>query len=217
MPLDPEIRYTRTKDFESKVAGLELSPEVWSAFSLLEQPVNAREIAAALLVPVAAAQQALEALLAAAIIQPKAIGWNEFAQRPKSPIPAATRALGDAIVAIRIAPAVARTTASVSLRLGSAPATAATTTAPAAVATKGWKLRPALDAIGASVGGGIPGQLLVCKVFLLIPPEVLKAAGVESVSSVGPDFVLTDTRLRDTLVEAARAHASVDLSPFFTP
>lgn len=211
MPLDPEIRYTRTKDFESKVAGLELSPEVWSAFSLLEQPVNAREIAAALLVSVTVAQQALEALLAAGIVQPKAIGWNEFAQRPKSPIPATTRALGDAIVSIRIAPAVPRTPASVSLRLGAAPA------APAAVAVKGWKLRPALDAIGAAAGGGIPGQLLVCKVFLLIPPDVLKGAGVESVSSVGPDFVLTDTRLRDTLIQAARTHASVDLSPFFTP
>jgi hypothetical protein len=213
MPLDPEIRYTRTKDFESKVAGLELSPEVWSAFSLLEQPVNAREIAAALLVSVTVAQQALEALLAAGIVQPKAIGWSEFAQKPKSPIPAATRALGDAIVSIRIAPAAPRTPASVSLRLGAPPAESA---APAAVAVKGWKLRPALDAIGAAAGGGIPGQLLICKVFLLIPPDILKGAGVESVSSVGPDFVLTDTRLRDTLVQAARVHASVDLSPFFT-
>jgi hypothetical protein len=211
MPLDPDIRYTRTKDFESKVAGLELSPEVWSAFSLLEQPANAREIAAALLVPVPAAQQALEALLAAAIVQPKAIGWNEFAQRPKSPIPAITRAAGDAIVSFRIASTPARTPATVSLRLGSAPVAATTVAAP-----KGWKLRPALDAIGATVGGGIRGQLLVCKVFLQLPPDVLKAGGVESVSSVGPDFVLTDARLRDTLLEAARTHASVDLSPFFT-
>jgi len=210
MPLDPEVRYTRTKDFESKVAGLELPPEVWSAFSLLEQPANAREIAAALLVPLPTAQQALEALLAATLIQPKAIGWNEFAQRPKSPVPAATRAAGDALVAIRLSPAIPRAPAAVSLRLGAAPATAAPATG------KGWKLRPALDAIAATAGGGIPGQLLVCKVFLQIPPDVLKSAGVESVSSVGTDFVLKDTRLRDTLIEAARAHASVDLAAHFT-
>ncbi len=210
MPLDPEVRHTRAKDFESKVAGLELPPEVWSAFSLLEQPANAREIAAALLIPLPAAQQALEALLSAGLIQPKAIGWNEFAQRPKSPVPAATRAGGDALVAIRLAPALPRAPAAVSFRLGaSAPGSA-----PAA--GKGWKLRPALDAIAATAGGGIPGQLLVFKVFLQIPPEVLKNAGVESVSSVGTDFVLKDARLRDTLIAAARAHASVDLAAHFT-
>ncbi len=210
MPLDPEVRYTRAKDFESKVAGLELPPEVWSAFSVLEQPANAREIAAALLAPLPAAQKALESLLAAGLVQPKAIGWNEFAQRPKaSPIPTATRAAGDAIVSIRIAPATTYAPAAVSLRLGGKPA------APAAPAPKGWKLRPALDAIAATKGGGIPGQLLVCKVFLQIPPDVMKAAEVESVSSVGPDFTLREPRFRDALVEAARAHASVDLTPFF--
>ena len=108
MSLDPEVRYTRTKDFESKVAGLEFPPEVWSTLSLLERPANAREIAAALLAPLATAVQALERLVEAGLVQTKAIGWNEFAQRAKSPVPAAVRADGDATVAIRLAPASAR-------------------------------------------------------------------------------------------------------------
>lgn len=217
MPLNPETRFTRAKDFESKVADLEFPPEVWSAFSVLEQPANAREIAAALLVPLAAAQQALEALHQAGIIQPKAIGWNEFASRPKVAVPVAARALGDAIVSIRISPAIVRAPAAVSLRIPAAPAPGAASVSGKAPATalSGWKLRPVLNALAESAGGGIPGQLLVYKVFLQIPPELLKASGIESVSSVGPDFVLTDPRLRDTIVEAARAHALVDLAPYF--
>jgi hypothetical protein len=212
MPLDPEVRYTRAKDFESKIAGLEFSPEIWSAFSLLAQPANAREIAAALLVPLPAASTILETLAQAGLIQTKAIGWTEFAQRPKNPVPPATRAIGDAIVAIRLSPALPRSAATVSLRIGSAPAPKPV--APAAP-QDGWKLRPALDAIAKSGGGGVPGQLLVYKIFLQIPPDLLKASGIESPSSIGPDFLLNDPRLRDNLVQAARTHAALDLSAFF--
>jgi hypothetical protein len=206
MPLDPAARYTRSKDFESRVAGLEFSPEVWSVFSLLEQPVNAQEIAAALLIPVPKVLEALETLSAAALIQAKAIGWAEFAQRPKSALPAATRADGDAPVAIRLAPSHPLPPAFVSLRLAAAPA---------AAPEKGWKLRPALDALSKAAGGGVPGQLLVYKVFLQLPTDRLKAAGIDSVASVSPDFILRDAILRDRLIEAARAHASVDLHPHF--
>lgn len=208
-PIDAEARFTRAKDFESRVAELEFPPEVWAVFSLLEQPCSAREIAAALLTPVPAVLEALERLREAGVIQAKAIGWNEFAKRPKSPIPAATRAAGDAIVSIRISSAVPRAPSLVSLRIGTprAPALAAP---PAS-----WKLRPALDAIAASAGGGVPGQLLLLKLFLKIPPDILKASGIESVAAVGPDFEFTDPRLRDALLEIARTDAQVDLTPYF--
>lgn len=209
MPIDPEVRYTRTKDFESKVAGLEFPPDVWTTLSLLERPSSAREIAAALLAPVSVATDALERLLEAGLIQTKAIGWNEFAQRAKSPVPAAVRAESDATVAIRLTPAVPAVPATVTLRI-SAPAK------PAPAAPTGWKLRPALEAISTAGGGGVQGQLLVYKVFLQLPPELLKAAGIESVNAIPPDFVLTDARLRDNLIEAARTHASVDVAPLLS-
>lgn len=214
MPLDPAARFSRAKDFESRITGLEFSPEVWSVFSLLEQPVNAQEIAAALLTPVPKVLEALETLSAAGLIQAKAIGWAEFAQRPKNTgLPAATRAEGDSPVAIRLAPPLPRAPAIVSFRLSHRPAPGSTPAA--AEPAPGWKLRPALDAIAQSAGGGVPGQLLVYKVFLQLPAELLKAAGIESVATVGPDFVLRDARLRDSLVDAARAHAAVDLGGYF--
>jgi len=206
-PIDPEARFTRSKDFESRVADLEFPPEVWSVFSLLEQPASAHEIAAALLTPAPAVLQALERLREAGIIQAKAIGWTEFAKRPKTTQPTATRAPGDAIVAIRIISPTPQVIPLVSLRIGQ------TRPPVAQAAPKSWKLRPALDAISATAGGGIPGQLLLLKVFLKIPPDILKASGVESVSSIGPDFAFTDLRLRDTLIEIARTQASVDITP----
>lgn len=216
MPLDPEVRYARVKDFETKVSSLEFPPEVWSAFSMLEQPSNAREVAAALLRPLASVQQDLETLLQAGVIQAKAIGWNQFAPRAKSAAPAAVRADGDAIVAIRITAAAPRSPAVVSLSIAS-PSLAAARAASrdAAARPAGWKLRPALDAISASVGGGVPGQLLVYKVFLQVPPELLKAAGIESVTSVDQEFRVSDPALRDAFIASARAHASVDISAFF--
>lgn len=206
LPIAPEARFTRVPGFEARAAGLQLAPEVWSVFSLLEQAADAREIAAALLSPVPAVLQALDALREAGLIQAQAIGWTEFAKRPKSPVPAATRAPGDAVVSIRIVPAIPRAPALVSFRLGEARA---------AVAPAVWKLRPALDAIAATAGGGVPGQLLVYKLFLLIPPDLLKASGIESVNAIGPDFQFTDPRLRDTLIGIAREHVSLDLAPHF--
>ena len=206
-PIDAETRFTRAKDFESRVAALEFPPEVWSVFSLLEQPSSARDIAAALLVPVPAVLQALERLRDAEVIQAKSIGWTEFAKKPKSPVPAATRAAGEAIVAIRISSSTTRSPAAVSIRIGKPRPAPVDASAPRA-----WKLRPALDAIAATAGGGIPGQLLLLKLFLKIPPDILKASGIESVSAVGADFQFTDPRLRDSLLEIAKTNAAIDLS-----
>lgn len=79
-------------------------------------------------------------------------------------------------------------------------------------ASVSWKLRPILDAIGASVGGGIPGQLLIYKVFLQLPPDLLQAAGLQSLSAVDEHFTVTHPALRNALVEAARRHASIDVA-----
>ncbi|MEY4489509.1 MAG: hypothetical protein RIQ79_2017 [Verrucomicrobiota bacterium] len=209
-PIKPETLFTRANDFESRVAELEFPPDVWAVFSLLDHPSCARDIAAALLTPVSAVLQALERLSEASVIQPKAIGWTEFAKRAKTPAPAhaVTRAAGDAIVAIRVSPPITRTPSLVALRIG--------TPRPAAPAKppRAWKLRPILDAISAAAGGGLQGQLLLLKIFLHIPPEILKASGIESVAAIGADFEFTDPRLRDTLLEIGRTSAKVDLAPY---
>jgi hypothetical protein len=140
-----------------------------------------------------------------------------------APAPAAAPAAAGKRV-VTIAPAAAPATAPVvSLRLSSeralkapkAPLVNLKLGGPAAAPEPcaPWKLRPILDAIGAHAGGGVAGQLLVYKVFLQLPPDILKAAGLESLSVVDDHFTVTHPSLRPALVEAARRHANFDITP----
>lgn len=78
-------------------------------------------------------------------------------------------------------------------------------------AAAGLRLRPILDAIGAKAGGGVAGQLLVYRVFLQIPTELMQAAGIHSLNLVDDHFTLTHPELRAALAETARRHAGVDI------
>lgn len=100
----------------------------------------------------------------------------------------------------------------VSFRIGpsSSPAPVSTPVATSAKTT-GLRLRPVLDAIGAKAGGGIAGQLLIYRVFLQIPTELMHAAGIHSLNLVDDAFTLHHPALIAALAEAARRHASVDI------
>jgi hypothetical protein len=83
--------------------------------------------------------------------------------------------------------------------------------APASTPDSGLRLRPVLDAIGAKAGGGVAGQLLVYRVFLQIPTELMRAAGLNSLNLVDDQFTLRHPELRAALADTARRHAGVDI------
>jgi hypothetical protein len=215
-------RYVRCPDFETRVAGLEFAPEVWSVFARLDQPCSANDLAGTLQLSPEAVLAALEQLASAQLIRKHAMGWNEFAAAAQSaPTPPASapaqvvRPAPDAAVSLRLAPAKEIRHPFLSLRI----VQSASSARPAGASDdmRPWKLKPALDAISASAGGGIPGQLLVYKIFLQLPPELLKAANIESPAAVDEHHVVTDPRLRDALFEAARVHAGIDLARLPVP
>lgn len=219
-PLDE--RHVRTDDFQSRVAGLEFAPEVWAVFAQLEQARSANEIAPLVKLSAEAAHAAVERLAKAGLVRKQAVGWNEFASAAPAAAPASKPAAaapsslgsevaGSPVISLRIG-TVSSARPQVSMRLGGP---AATDGKPAAAAP-GWKLRPVLDAIGATAGGGVPGQLLVLKVFLQVPADLLKQSGIQSVNTVGPDFVVTDPRLRIAIIEAAKKHAKLDVTALAT-
>ena len=78
------------------------------------------------------------------------------------------------------------------------------------------RLRPILEAIGAKAGGGVAGQLLVYRVFLQIPTELMQAAGLHSLSLVDEHYTIPNPELRDALAAAARQHAGVDIDALTT-
>ena len=123
------------------------------------------------------------------------------------PAPATPRS---PIISLRISSAApARPASAVSLRIQSS--TTQTPSSVSAADTPGLRLRPILDAIGAKAGGGVAGQLLVYRVFLQIPTELMQAAGIHSLNLVDDHFTLTHPELRAALAETARRHAGVDI------
>lgn len=213
-------RHVRLDDFESRVAGLEFAPEVWAVFAQLDKARSASEIAPLVKLKPEVVQKALAELVKAGIIRKQAMGWKEFAARP-APAPAAAAPVPSAPAVMAACPAPQALMADggapvVSLRVGTRPEARphVTLRVGAEPISDGppWRLRPVLDAISASVGGGIPGQLLVVKVFLQVPADLLKAAGVDSINAVPDSLTVRDTRLRAAIIEASRKHANLDVS-----
>lgn len=214
-PLDE--RYVRLDDFESRVSTVEFSPEVWAVLAQLGQPVAANQVAPLVKQTPDAVLKAFGRLTEARLIrkEKEAIGWAQFVSRPapkptvatRCPAPAALTVDGAGpIVSVRLGD-MPTARPEVNYRVGARPA------GQAATASTGWLLKPVLDAIAGSVGGGIPGQLLLCKVFLQVPPDLLKASGIASVTSVDASARVSDPRLRAAIISAARIHAKVDVAP----
>lgn len=132
-----------------------------------------------------------------------------------SPAPAPAAPVAPAIPAIRFRLASERPPATppksaISLRISTAGAiTPRSTTSTSAR----WRLRPVLDAIGAKAGGGLAGQLLVYRVFLHVPTDLMQAGGLHSLSFVDENFVATHAPLRAAIIKAARTHAQVEVEP----
>ena len=102
------------------------------------------------------------------------------------------------------------------------PAAAASSATPASTVTRvappsttpptgGWRLRPLLDAISAKAGGGLAGQILVYRVFLRVPTELMAAAGLTSLNLVEDHFRITDPRLHAAIIDSARTFAELQL------
>ena len=134
----------------------------------------------------------------------------------RAPLPA-TASPRSPIISFRISSASlpARPAPVVSLRIGPATRAAAPAGHPHPL-PDGTRLRPIIDAITAKAGGGIAGQLLVYRVFLQIPTELMHAAGLHSLNLVDDNFKIPNAAFRAALATAARRHADVDIDELAT-
>lgn len=246
MKSNSDDRYVRVDGYAAHVKGLDFTPQIWAVFGQLDKARTASEIAAALKVQEDAVNYAFRRLVdgklirkqvvappapakaaapvkaptsAGPIVKPANAAAPEkpaaksalptFVTLTKTTVPAPVE-VGPAQVSLRLVSPRADWDAAkpvVNLRMGG-PITADS--------GKPWRLRPVLDAIEASAGGGKAGQLLVYKVFLQLPADLLKAAGLQSPSSVDPQFSVVDPRLRAAVVDATRRHANLDAAALAT-
>jgi hypothetical protein len=155
------------------------------------------------------------------VVRPVTFCVRIGAERPRRPVaaPLVQLRLTSASPALRVATVTAQT-----VEFSPSPATdsatdmavgPATSAAPAMATASGgesgWRLRPVMDAIGAKAGGGLAGQLLVYRVFLQVPPELMQAGGLHSLSLVDDHFSVTHAPLRSAIIDAARTHADVEI------
>jgi hypothetical protein len=230
-------RYIRCDDFADRIDGIELAPEIWAVFAQLAQPRNADELARHLKIDIDAVNAALRRLVRRKLIRKHVLAWRDYAATaapfPVSPVIAVipTDAPASApvpapdiakarpspvrpaspIISLRMAnDTLVRSAPVVRFRIGR-PAAENQAVVPPARTSGGMKLRPILDAIGAKAGGGVAGQLLVYRVFLQIPTELMQAAGLHSLSLVDDNYTLSHPGLRAALADTARLHAGIDI------
>ncbi len=73
-----------------------------------------------------------------------------------------------------------------------------------------FHLRPLIDFIVSTAGGGTKGQLAVYRVFCKVPNELLLKSRITSLNLVGDDFEIQDANLKTRLLEATRSVLGVE-------
>ncbi|HSI85548.1 MAG: hypothetical protein ACAI35_01425 [Candidatus Methylacidiphilales bacterium] len=81
---------------------------------------------------------------------------------------------------------------------------------PATFPVDGQKLKPLVDAIVNKAGGGTKGQLAVYRVFLKVPSDLLKAAGVGKLSLIDQNAAIKDPVLWETILRATMEVAGLE-------
>ncbi len=91
---------------------------------------------------------------------------------------------------------------------------AAAPASPSPVLMTGWKLRPLLQSIIARGGGGTPGHLLVYRVFLQVPSELMVRAGLHTLSLADETYTIRDPDLYRAIAISMRDVAGIALPEF---
>ena len=75
----------------------------------------------------------------------------------------------------------------------------------------GVKLKPIIDFIQSASGSGTLGQLTVYRVFLKIPPNLLKEARIQSVKFVDDNFRIESAELQRAIRDAVKKTLKMDV------
>ncbi len=85
------------------------------------------------------------------------------------------------------------------------------------VSMNGVKLKPIIDFIQSASGSGTLGQLTVYRVFLKIPPNLLKEARIQSVKFVDDNFRIESKELQRAIRDAVKKTLKLDVPQDLLP
>jgi hypothetical protein len=227
MKINPDDNYLRVDDYANRVDNLEFSGQIWAIFAKLDQARSSVEIASSLQISTETVQAAFNRLYRSKLIylaeskktvptirgiEPPPNNVN-LVEKPTNPVVKNSLSLiflqlvSDKPLNIQPPP-------HVFLRLGGNSAPVSTKDK---VWDRPWKLRPILNAISVHAGGGRAGQMLVYKILLQVPADLLKEVGLESINHVDDNFTVNNFRFSKALSDSVLRNANMAISSFISP
>ena len=205
--MNPREVYERNPAGTDHEAACKLRPHEWDLYLRLDGLRTLQEIGAACKLDLLWIVSDIERLQQLNLVRVVELDLEEYQQRfvkSREMIPTVPTAPSAASAAKPAGPAEGKRV-SFSLRRGettaSPPAPAAPPPAPAKPAQE-HRLKPLLDFITAHSGGRTVGQLAAYRVFLKVPNDLLRQAGIKSLNLVSEDFAVHDVHLWRVLLNA---------------
>ncbi len=217
--MNPREVYERNPHFTGREEQFKLRPHEWEVYVRLDGRRSLQEVGEARRLDLTWIVSAVTRLEQLELIRVVEVGLEEFHQRfvngaapalivapattPESgPAPAAAADGKRLSFSIRRGESLANR-ASAPVEPSAAAASVKDVPVPAlAPIAEDFHLKPLLDFIIGHSGGGTVGQLAVYRVFLKVPNELLRQAGIRSLNLVGADFTINDPMLKRSLLAA---------------
>ena len=226
--MDPVLRkeiYERCPDLPARAGDTRLRPYEWHFLMALDGRKTVEEIVRALRLDDARVPSLIHRLCERKLMEIPELTWEEFTARHPGAAAALHPPAPDAIppepsspqdetgAPPPVAVAFAITRATPPTARPAVPAPAAGTDIAAddtADALSGGdepplNLKQLIDYVTQHAGGGLRGKLAVYRLFLRVPNEQIRAAGIDSLNFVDDRFEIGDSAMRNAILEAVLA------------
>lgn len=218
--MNPREVYERHPASAGREAQCKLRPHEWDLLLRIDGQRTVQELGAACKLDLPWIASDIERLQELELVRVVEVGLEEYQQRfvrsrepapkPASPPPAAEPADPRPAATTdgkRVSFSLRRGEGTTASRPAAAPVEPPSFAAPVPVPSapapvEEHRLKPLLDFITGHSGGGTVGQLAAYRVFLKVPNDLLRQAGIRSLNLVGEDFAIRDANVWRLLLNA---------------
>ena len=206
--MNPREIYERNPADSNREAQCKLRPHEWDLYLRLDGLRTLQEISAACKLDLQWIVSDIERLQQLELVRIVELDLAEYQQRfiksreavPDSPRP--TEKPMETAEGKRVSFSLRRGEHAATRTMAPVPPPAVSHPSPPTNPVEEHHLKPFLNFITSRSGGGTVGQLAAYRVFLKVPNDLLRQAGIRSLNLVGDDFTVRDPHLWRTLLNA---------------